>query len=295
LLADEPVQKLRFQRSVRRICSAAHVSRKTWQQWRKDAELGGLVNRAIEAASNSGYPSALQELPTWKRLGPRTRESIWKFAKRATIAACAARAVVDPTVYSAKKRQTKQLGASVAFERYLAIEDRGKGQRKADLVDPKLFAPRPFALSFHAAAEAYRPERPRDLLELQKHPLFDQWFFDSVLPRKMAGRPRALIDGPLSANGVQASTPKKPRHFKLTVKAAKHLIWRAQQKAGMSLGQIAMAWGELPGEKEPARAAIATELRRLKSREDGRGTLPNEQEETKIAFGMFRLSPPSRR
>jgi hypothetical protein len=302
LLLDEPVQKIRFQRSIRRICSpdAARVSRKTWQQWQKDPELKDLVRRAIDAASNGGHRGPLESLPAWKRIGPRGRKSVWNFAKAATISACAAREdpPIHPTVYSAKRAEAKKLGALAAFDKYLAIEDRGKGQRKADMVDPKLFAPRPFALKFHAAAASRRPERPRDLLELQQHPVFHQWFLDSVIPRKMAGRPRALIDGHESngrAEAVQTPVPKKPRQFKLTVKAAKHLIWRAQRKAGMSFGQIAMAWGELPSEKQPARAAIATALRRVKSREDAGGNLPNELEETKTAFGMFHLSLPSKR
>ena len=293
VLLDEQLQKLRSERSIRRICSpsAARVSGTTWKQWQKDPELKDLVGRAVEAATNSGYSSALQDLPAWKSAGPRTRESIWNFAKAATIAACSRRAKIDPTIYSAKKRQAKDLKASAPFEKYLAIEDRGKSHRKADLVDPKLLAPRPFALRFHAAAAARHPERPRDLLELTKHPLFDQWFLDSVIPRKMAGRARPLFDLAPSENGEAPARPSKglPSR-KLTAKRAKHLIWRAWQKAGRTLGQISLAWGELPGEKPPARAAIATELRRLKDQEDSRGKLRNEEQETKIAFGMFRLT-----
>jgi hypothetical protein len=195
----ESMLNLRDARSPTAVRDRARVSKRTWQLWKK--ECPETLAAALAAASNGGNQASLAGNEGWEALGPRGKNSMWRYATASTYSACGRAVGLDESVFPKEREKARRFGAEEQLLAFLATEERGKGYRKTGLIGGKLFVPSRDMLLFRKAAKAAAASANiwglRGLCQL---PAFDEWFKDSILPRRIGHEPRRG-DIPPNANG----------------------------------------------------------------------------------------------
>jgi hypothetical protein len=206
-VVPETIQRLRLERSIDAICTAAGVSKKTLQQWNKNETVKRAFEAAIHAASSSGHAGGMAGNTNWTQQSEVSRAAMWRFAKAATISAACSRLHVHFTNYSQALRDAGKAGCADRLEEYLAIGGQGKGYRKCGFVADNFFIPSSGMLRFRRQAAAAATKQ--NLWALRRMPGFAEWLYDWTVPRAMKGK-RHLAPPATNVARLQCAGSRKP-------------------------------------------------------------------------------------